>query len=171
MAQQPNQFVAVQLVGGGAPADGAEIASSPWWPTINPAHAREVMRFDGAITPMRLRSALITAIAQTNSELRAWREANNAAGYQALSAVPGEIVDDENELVGCYRQAIYCSAAADLLERMRDYDTTWEGHTRADRVEWPIDDYRRDRWYLIQRILAAGVSGSSEPRHNIIELI
>ena len=117
------------------------------------------------------RSALITAIAQINSDLQPWRTRQQSAGVTALADVAAEQIDGISTVVHAYVQAVYCTATAALLERMRDYDTTWEGHTRADRVAWPIDDYKRDAWYAIQQILASGVPGDDRPRHNVIELI
>lgn len=171
MAQQPNQFVAVQVTAGGAPDDGEPITSTAFWPAIDPKMARQTMRLDGTVTAMRLRSALITAIAQINSDLQLWRTRQQSAGASALADVTAEQIDGISTVVHAYVQAVYCTATAALLERMRDYDTTWEGHTRADRVDWPIDDYKRDAWYAIQQILAAGAPGDDRHRHNVIELL
>lgn len=172
MAHQPNQFVAVQVTAGGAPADDGEpITSAAFWPAIDPKMARQTMRLDGTVTAMRLRSALITAIAQINSDLQLWRTRQQSAGASALADVTAEQIDGISTVVHAYVQAVYCTATAALLERMRDYDTTWEGHTRAASVELPIDDYKRDAWYAIQHILAAGVHGDDPARHNVIELI
>ncbi|PXX79163.1 head completion/stabilization protein [Rivihabitans pingtungensis] len=172
MAQQSNQFVAVQVTAGGAPADDGEpITSAAFWPAIDPKMARQTMRLDGTVTAMRLRSALITAIAQINSDLQLWRTRQQSAGASALADVTAEQIDGISTVVHAYVQAVYCTATAALLERMRDYDTTWEGHTRADRATWPIDDYKRDAWYAIQQILAAGVPGDDRHRHNVIELL
>lgn len=172
MAQQSNQFVAVQVTAGGAPADDGEpITSAAFWPAIDPKMARQTMRLDGTVTAMRLRSALITAIAQINSDLQLWRTRQQSAGASALADVTAEQIDGISTVVHAYVQAVYCTATAALLERMRDYDTTWEGHTRADRVDWPIDDYKRDAWYAIQQILAAGAPGDDRHRHNVIELL
>lgn len=171
MAQQPNQFVAVQVTAGGAPDDGEPITSTAFWPAIDPKMARQTMRLDGTVTAMRLRSALITAIAQINSDLQPWRTRQQSAGASALADVAAELIDGVSTVVHAYVQAVYCTATAALLERMRDYDTTWEGHTRADRATWPIDDYKRDAWYAIQQILAAGAPGDDRHRHNVIELL
>ena len=172
MAQQSNQFVAVQVTAGGGPSDDGEpITSTAFWPAIDPKMARQTMRLDGTVTAMRLRSALIAAIAQINSDLQPWRTRQQSAGATALADVTAEQIDGVSTVVHAYVQAVYCTATAALLERMRDYDTTWEGHTRADRVAWPIDGYKRDAWYAIQQILASGVPGDDRHRHNVIELI
>lgn len=143
-----------------APAAGTEqpITSNPFWPEIDPAAARDSMRLDGTITAARLRTALVEAIAKTNQELATWRTGKQAEGRATLADVPAEQVDGESEHVARYRRAVYCTAAANLIERYRDYDSTGEGHKRADALTDPIDDLRRDARWAIRDILGAGRS-------------
>lgn len=140
------------------PSTAAPAANSPlsqpiragaFWPEIDPAHARAVMRLDGTVTDERLRHELVVAIASVNSELTAWRQRQQAAGVQRLADVPGEDIDDEPVNLTHWRRAIYATAAAALNERYRSFDSTAEGRRRAEELDLAADDLRRDaRWAI-----------------------
>lgn len=118
-------------------------------PAIVPADARLRMRIDGTVSTERLRSALIEAAGTVADELDAWVEARVIEGYATLGEVPARTVDGESLLVQRYHRAVRCLASAELIERMRDYDTTNEGHQQADKLIATIEDLRRDaRWAI-----------------------
>ena len=121
------------------------------------------MRIDGTITPERLRDALIEAIASVNGELSAWRSARIAEGHATLADVPAEKVANASIHVNRYQRAIGCIAKASLSERYRDFDTTAAGNKKADQLENPIDDLRRDARWAICDILGT--------RRTTVELI
>lgn len=139
-------------------ADRAEapIASSAFWPEVDPVAVREAMRIDGTVTPERLRAALVEAIGSVNAELAAWRLQRNAEGIDTLADIDTEEVDGESILVHRYQRAVACTAKALLLERYRDFDSTSVGDKRADALENPIDDIRRDARWAITDILGIG---------------
>jgi hypothetical protein len=141
----------------------AVIPSSAFWPDVDPVKIRTAQRIDGTITPERLREALIEAISSVNNELSAWRAARIAEGYATLADVPSDTVDGVSINVHRYLRAIGCFAKSSLIERYRDFDTTAAGHKKADQLENPIDDLRRDARWAISAILGIG--------RNIIELI
>jgi len=120
------------------------ITSRPFWPEVDPAKVREQQRIDNTITPARLRSALIEAIATTNNALRGWREAQEADGHAQLVAVDAEEIDGTSILVHRYQRAVGCLAKAIVLERYRDFDATGKGDKKAEALADPIDDCRRD---------------------------
>lgn len=126
------------------PVSEPPIASSTFWPDIDPVDIREAMRIDNTVTPPRLKTALIEAIATTNYALRQYRIAQQALGINALIEVEAETIDDLSILVHRYNRAVGCLAKALLLERYRDFDATAKGDKRADQLTDPIDDYRRD---------------------------
>jgi hypothetical protein len=121
------------------------------------------MRLNGTVTGMRLRHALVEAIASVNSELADWRVRQVATGYSSLQAVPEE-VDGQSILVARWVRAVYATAAADLYERYRGFDTTGKAEKRADEEDCAADDLRRDARLAIRAIL--GVTGGC-----IMELI
>lgn len=126
------------------PAAEPPIGSSPFWPDIDPVEIREAMRIDNTVTPPRLKTALIEAIATTNYALRAWRITQQALGITTLIDVDAEEIDGISILVHRYNRAVGCLAKALLLERHRDFDATAKGDKRADQLSDPIDDCRRD---------------------------
>lgn len=139
------------------------ITSAAFWPEVDPVKMREVQRIDGTITSERLREALIEAISSVNEELSEWRIARMAEGSVALADVTAEMVDGSSTHVHRYLRAVGCMAKAWLTERYRDFDTTAAGNKKADKLEDPIDDLRRDaRWAI------CGILGI---RRTTIELI
>lgn len=147
-------FVAVEPT----PSDDDErpISNAAFWPDIDPTQARAALRIDGTITPVRLRHALIEAMASTNGDLAAWRKRMQADGYAGLSDVPADAIDGDSVHLSSYRRAVYCEAKANLLERYRDFDATGEGQRRADAIESPIDDLRRDARWACRAITGEG---------------
>lgn len=139
-----------------APADPEGIASGPFWPTIEPAKVREAQRIDDTIHPNRLLEALFEAMASVNAELKAWSEAKIAAGVNKLEDVEAEKINDVSIHVHRYRRAVGCLAKANLLERYRDFDATARGDRKADALENPIDDLRRDARWAISDIQGIG---------------
>lgn len=132
------------------------VDAGPFWPEIDPAQIRDAQRIDGTITGARLRDALIEAIAATNTELAVWRAAQIAAGHETLASVPADEIDGETIHVHRYRRAVGCFAKAALIERYRDFDTTARGDRKADVMENPIDDLRRDARWAIGDITGIG---------------
>lgn len=143
-----------------APTDDSTEGASPvisnanFWPDIDPAKLREAMRIDETVPAGRLRHAAIEAMSTVNGQLRNWRQKQLAAGFAALSDVPAENIDGISELVGRYRRAVYCFTKANLLERIRDLDTTAAGNKRAEQQETTVDDLRRDGNWAVSDILA-----------------
>lgn len=134
----------------------AKITSAEFWPEVDPVAIRAAHRIDGTITIERLRDALIEAIATVNTELSTWRAARELEGRATLSAVPAEVVSAISVNVNRYHRAVGCLTKALLIERYRDFDTTAAGNKKADQLESPIDDLRRDARWAINDILGIG---------------
>ncbi|MBI5917780.1 MAG: head completion/stabilization protein [Nitrosomonadales bacterium] len=127
----------------------AKIASAAFWPEVDPAKIRAAQRINNTITPERLRETLIEAIASVNGELASWRAARELEGRAKLADIPAEQIDSVSIHVNRYLRAVGCMAKAALQERYSDYDTTASGNKKADQLEDPIDDLRRDaRWAI-----------------------
>lgn len=138
------------------PLEEAPITSSAFWPAVDLAAVRDQQRIDSTVTTPRLAGAIIEAIAFVNSELSAWRAARIAEGSATLDAVEAEQINDVSILVHRYLRAVGCTAKALLLERYRDFDSTARGDKKADVLEDPIDDLRRDARWAINDILGIG---------------
>lgn len=130
----------------------AAITSGAFWPAIAPAEIREQQRIDNTVTAPRLRGALIEAIANTNTALTTWRYAQVAQGAEHLADVAAEKIDDVSVLIHRYKRAVGCLAKALILERYRDFDSTAKGDKKADVLNDPIDDCRRDHLAAIADI-------------------
>ena len=131
------------------------IKNSGFWPDIDMADARYALRIDGTVTEPRLRMALIAAMASANQDLRKFKAKHLADGIQNLAEVESETLDCQSVLVGHYIRAVYCLAKANLTERYRDFDSTGDGHNKADQLLDPIEDLRRDARWAIRDLLGS----------------
>ncbi len=142
-----------------APAQSVErvILNAAFWPDIEPGECREAMRLDGTVTPARLRSALVESAGHVNGQLAAWRRLREAEGHKTLADISAEHVDGESINVARYRRAVHCSAAAILVERLRNFDATGKSATHAaqQRTDAMADDYRREALWAIRDIQGA----------------
>lgn len=136
----------------GAQIEG-RITNNAFFPDIELAALQDAMRLDGTVTEPRLRAAAIEAVISVNGELQGLRLEQQALGRATLADVPAEVVAGESVQIHRYRRAVYCLAKANLIERYRDFDSTHDGHKRADELESPIDDLRRDARWAIRDIL------------------
>ncbi len=134
----------------------ASIVSGPFWPDIDPAKMREAQRIDNTVTAPRLRHALIEAIATANGALRSWRQGRMDAGYNTLEEIEAEEIDGVSIHVHRYQRAVGCLAKALLLERLKDFDSTAKGDRKAEALEDPIDDLRRDYLNALADITGKG---------------
>ncbi|HBP6689807.1 TPA: head completion/stabilization protein [Pseudomonas aeruginosa] len=135
------------------PVPGVHINSEPFWPSIDLDKLRETLRIDSSVTPARLETAVVAGLISVNRDLAVWREAQQAAGYDSLEAVPSEKVQGQSQLVYLYKRAVECAAGAEVCERYRGYDTTASGNKKADETEPTVDDYRRDQRWAVRDIL------------------
>lgn len=130
-----------------APEVEDDITNDGWFPDIELVTARDAIRLDGTITPLRLREALIEAINSVNDELDTWKQVQITNGHTSLESVPSPTVDGITRNLHRYNRAVFCLAKSNLIERYRDYDSTSEGNKRATELEPGIGDLRRDyRW-------------------------
>lgn len=139
------------------------ISNDGFFPEINTYDLRGVLRLDGTATTERLTHSLVDAIASVNGELSAWKAAQIAAEYLTMEDVPADEIDGDSVLVHRYKRAVYALTKANLVERYRDFDSTAAGNKKADQMENPIDDLRRDARWAISDILGIG--------RNTVELI
>ncbi|MGL5815328.1 MAG: head completion/stabilization protein [Aeromonas sp.] len=145
-----------------SPAEG-EITSSPFWPAISLTDLRETVRLDGTVTTARLTHTVIDAITSVNRDLAEWRSARQAEGHATLTAVPGELINNESAHLHSYRRAVYAMTRANLLERYTDYSATGDGVKGADAKVMSSDDLYRDARFAIRDVLGT--------THNTVELI
>ncbi|WP_439587640.1 head completion/stabilization protein [Hydrogenophaga sp.] len=125
------------------------VANDGWFPDLKPARIRAQARLDGTVTPLRLRSAIATAMAEVNAELVAFKARHLAAGACDLESVPGPEVADEVIWALHYRNAITSHILAALSESYRHVDTTAEGERKAEELEATTAGHRRNLHWSI----------------------
>ncbi|MGY0155910.1 head completion/stabilization protein [Edwardsiella tarda] len=128
------------------------IRNTPFWPDVDLAEWRSVMRTDGTVTTARLRQVVLTAIAEVNAELHDFAQHQMAQGYTRLADVPAEHLDGRSQRLHHYHNAIYCWARAVLNERYRDYDATAAAGQRGSELADASDELWRDARRAISRV-------------------
>ncbi|MFT3967094.1 MAG: head completion/stabilization protein [Sphingobium sp.] len=137
-------------------ADPDRVIALGWFPDIDPAAIRIAHRIREAVTPARLREALIGAIVTVGNDLAAWQNAQAAAGFDSLADIPAPHIDGESRLVICYRRAVALYAKAEIVERYRDIDTSATGDRRAEDLDPSVGELRRDALHAVRDILGKG---------------
>ncbi len=130
---------------------------SAFWVEIGSAEFRDRYQTDSSISDERVLGYLTAALIHINTQLAAWRVTQQAAGHAVLVDVPpaaaaDDYGDGDPGLVDQYRNAVYARAKAQLIKRSRDYDSTHEGHERADDLEETADDYLRESYLAVRAI-------------------
>lgn len=136
------------------PPDVSEpvIKNTPFFPDVNPKRVREEMRLEQTVSPVRLRRAIKTAIAETNAELGEWRDRQLDAGHATLADVPTDELDGESVRCFHYFNAVCSMTTATLYERYRGVDATSKGDKKADSIDSAIDEMWRDMRWSVARI-------------------
>lgn len=137
----------------GVPAAETTIANDGFFPDIDPAKLRLQARIAESVLFDRLREAVLGAIVALDLDLADWRATQIAAGYATLAAVPGPMLGGEKRWVILYRRALNAQIKVELVEKMRDIDTTAAGDRRLEALDPSIDDLRRDARYAIRDFL------------------
>lgn len=146
-----------------ADANDQAITNEDWWPEVDPAEARDILRLDGTVSVARLREALVIAIGAVNAQLASWKDTQVALGINKLADVPAPSLGGNSRYVDLYQRAVRCLAGACLVERYRNLDITDKGQKEAEAQQPSIDELRRDAHWAI-----ADIQGLT---HATVELI
>lgn len=133
-------------------SDEPVIKNTFFFPDIDPKRVREGMRLEQTVAPARLREAIKTGIAETNSELFLWREQQIAGGFSKLADVPADDLDGESVRVFYYLRAVTSMATATLYERYRGVDASAKGDKKADSIDTTVDELWRDMRWAVSRV-------------------
>lgn len=129
------------------------IITGKFWPDINLAKLRDVMRIDPSVTTSRLEYVVINVINGVNRELKPWCDQQIQLGFSSLSEIPSDIeINGEHSLVLHYKHAIYSRTKSRLLEKFRDMDLTNTGNKKAQDMTETIDELNRDAHWALQAI-------------------
>lgn len=132
------------------------LSSGEWFPVIDPADARAVLRIDGTVTDPRLIESLTNAMASIEDRLTEWQVQQVAAGYASMADVPAKVLGGTSRLVLLYRRAVYFYAQAEIIERYREQSATNAADRRAEAFETTVDDCHRYVRYAVRDILGIG---------------
>lgn len=133
---------------------GETLACGPFWPDIDINHFRDAQRIGGTLIPTRrVSDALLGAVMAVESDLGAWRAAQEAGGFARLVDVPSAQIGAERRLVLLWRRAVYAHATADLVETHRDVTATGTGQAPLAEFDLRADDHRRNATHAIRTIL------------------
>lgn len=138
---------------GSTQTDPKHIENDGFFPDIYLGHARDTMKIDGTVTPIRLSEALIAAMLYVNQALSVWKKEQQSKGYTTLALISAQLIGKESAQLHLYRRAVYSYAMADLAERYRNFDSTKSGHQQAQALEDPIDDHRRNTQWAIRDLM------------------
>lgn len=128
------------------------IPNNSFWPDIDLATFRSVMRVDGTVTPQRLKQVVLTAMAEVNAELYPWRDQQELRGFNGLAEVPAEQLAGRSVRLHHYENAVWCWARAVLNERYQDFDATAAAAKRGEELEDATGDLWRDARWAISRV-------------------
>lgn len=128
------------------------IPNNSFWPDVDLAKFRSVMRVDGTVTPERLRQVVLTAMAEVNAELYPWRERQELAGHNSLADVPAERLAGVSVRLHHYENAVWCWTRAVLNERYQDFDATASAVKRGEELSDASGDLWRDARWAISRV-------------------
>ncbi|KNC17468.1 head completion/stabilization protein [Pantoea sp. RIT-PI-b] len=128
------------------------IPNNSFWPDIDLATFRSVMRVDGTVTPQRLKQVVLTAMAEVNAELYPWREQQELRGFNGLADVPAEQLAGRSVRLHHYENAVWCWARAVLNERYQDFDATAAAAKRGEELEDATGDLWRDARWAVSRV-------------------
>ena len=128
------------------------ILNNSFWPDVDLAKFRSVMRVDGTVTPERLRQVVLTAMAEVNAELYPWRERQELAGHNGLADVPAEKLAGVSVRLHHYENAVWCWTRAVLNERYQDFDATATAVKRGEELSDASGDLWRDARWAISRV-------------------
>lgn len=151
------------FIAGSTPIQPFPITNDGFWPDIDGAVLRASIRLDGSITNARLEVATVNALIEINAELQALKALHSTDGHRTLAAVPAPQIQGESQWIWQYKRAVYCTVGAELAERYRSFDSTGEGHKKADELTPSVDEFRRDARFAIRNLLGTA--------HSTIELI
>ncbi|AMG59835.1 head completion/stabilization protein [Pantoea vagans] len=128
------------------------IPNNSFWPDVDLAKFRSVMRVDGTVTPERLRQVVLTAMAEVNAELYPWRERQELAGHNGLADVPAERLAGVSVRLHHYENAVWCWTRAVLNERYQDFDATATAVKRGEELSDASGDLWRDARWAVSRV-------------------
>lgn len=126
------------------------IANDGWYPDLDLDDFRARTGLGNVFGAERLAAAVQAAMIEVNAAIRSWRDTQTAA---SLAVVPAPAYGEVSEKVILYTAAVFARARAGLLRTTRDYDSTKDGHGRAEALEEIAEDYLQQSAEAVARLI------------------
>lgn len=129
------------------------IVNDGWAPDLSTADLQAETGLGDTFGATRIAGALRDAMIEINIVISGWRAAQSAA---TLAEVPARTYGGTSEKVILYKSAVYARARAQLLSVTRDYDTTRDGHDKAEALEATAADWLARANEAVSRLIGRG---------------
>lgn len=134
-------------------ADAQPIENDGWYPALDPDDFKAQTGLSDVFRPEQVAAAIRAAMIEVNASIAWWRAAQTA---QTLADVPAPSYGELSEKVILYTTAVFARARGELLRISRDYDSTKDGHDRADDLGNVAEDYQRQSAEALARLTGRG---------------
>jgi len=124
------------------------VKNDGWYPDLDAKDFIDQTGQPDIFDMVRVTSAL-QAVIEINLSLADWRDRQTV---DSLSAVPATNYGGVSEKVILYTTAVFSRVRAQLLRKTRDFDSTKDGHNRADKLEETATDYLRQSTEALARL-------------------
>lgn len=136
-----------------APAANIDI-NLGFWGVLSTEEFVSEQRVGGTIIPNeRIKNAIINAAIHVDDELTDKRAQWETEGYSSLSAVSAPEFDGVSKLVILFKTAVFCHAAAELIETHPDISATNDGMRDAGAITPTAAEYRAQSKAAIAKIM------------------
>jgi len=135
----------MQYSTGETPANQPEnynISSGPFWPVIDSESFYNDYTIPASLAAGIVRSCLRLAIVRVNNSARSFQASQIVAGYNKLTDIPADLVDDVHPKEELYRRAVFCEAKANVLKETQTIDRKEVAENIAKTSEETEDKYR-----------------------------
>ncbi len=120
------------------PDDDPIVRNDGWYPDLDAAAFKRQTGQGDVFGAERIAAVIQAAMIEVNASIAAWRAGQTVA---TLAEVPAPAYGDTSEKVILYTEAVFARARSMLLRVTRDYDSTKDGHAKADALERVADDH------------------------------
>lgn len=131
------------------PGEDQTVRNDGWYPDLDAAQFKLKTGQGDVLGVDQVAAEILDAMIEINASIAAWRAEQTAA---TLADVPAPVYGDESEKIILYRQAVFARARAALLRRTRDYDSTKDGHAKAEALEATAEDYQQQSTEALARL-------------------
>lgn len=130
-------------------ADDTIVGNDGWYPDLVVADFKGETGQGDVFATQRITAAIRAAMIEVNSSIASWRAVQTA---DTLEDVPAPLYGGVSEKVALYTTAVFARARSQLLRTTRDYDSTKDGHNRADDLGKTAEDHLQQSAEAVARL-------------------